>query len=113
MSLKKPGTAVRGSTSGRPIMALLELLGRRWTLRILWELQIKPASFRELQARCEELSPSVLNKRLGELRNARMLETGNNGYQLTSQGMDLIERCLPLAQWAEHWATSLESPGDN
>ena len=30
---------VRGSRSGRPIMALLDLLGRRWTLRILWELR--------------------------------------------------------------------------
>jgi len=29
---------VRGSRSGRPIMALLDLLGRRWTLRIIWEL---------------------------------------------------------------------------
>jgi DNA-binding HxlR family transcriptional regulator len=31
--------SVRGSKSGRPIMALLDLLGRRWTLRILWELR--------------------------------------------------------------------------
>lgn len=28
---------MRGSRSGRPIMALLDL-GRRWTLRIIWEL---------------------------------------------------------------------------
>ena len=32
-------TAVRGSRTGRPIMALLDLLGRRWTLRIIWELR--------------------------------------------------------------------------
>ena len=31
--------SVRGSRTGRPIMALLDLLGRRWTLRILWELR--------------------------------------------------------------------------
>ena len=30
---------VRGSASGRPIMVLLDLLGRRWSLRIVWELR--------------------------------------------------------------------------
>ena len=37
MSSKAKGS-VRGSRTGRRIMALLDLLGRRWTLRILWEL---------------------------------------------------------------------------
>ena len=45
--------AVRGSRSGRPIMALLDLLGRRWTLRVLWELRADALGFRELQARCD------------------------------------------------------------
>ena len=40
---------VRGSTTGRPIMALLDLLGRRWTLRIVWELREEPKRFRELR----------------------------------------------------------------
>ena len=31
--------SVRGSRTGRPIMALLDLLGRRWSLRIIWELR--------------------------------------------------------------------------
>ena len=35
-------TAVRGSRTGRPVMALLDLLGRRWTLRIVWELRDGP-----------------------------------------------------------------------
>ena len=57
-------------------MALLDLLGRRWSLRILWELRQGPATFRELQARCEGLSPSVLNTRMGELRQALLIDTG-------------------------------------
>ena len=40
---------VRGSRTGRPIMVLLDLLGRRWTLRIVWELRDQPRRFRELQ----------------------------------------------------------------
>jgi DNA-binding HxlR family transcriptional regulator len=37
-----------GSRSGRPIMALLDLLGRRMALRILWELSCAdaPLTFR-------------------------------------------------------------------
>ncbi len=110
MNVVKPGQRVRGSTTGRPIMALLDLLGRRWSLRILWELRQSPANFRELQSRCEGLSPSVLNTRLNELREARLLENGDQGYQLSSLGVSLVEQFLPLTQWAENWASDLQSP---
>ena len=59
----RPGRPVRGSPSGRPIMALLDLLGRRWALRMLWELREGGLSFRALQERCDGVSPSVLNTR--------------------------------------------------
>ena len=113
MNAVKPGQRVRGSSTGRPIMALLDLLGRRWSLRILWELQQSPANFRELQSRCEGLSPSVLNSRLNELREARLLENGDQGYQLSRLGMELIEQFLPLTQWAQRWADNLELPTQN
>lgn len=109
MSFPQPGDPVRGSASGRPIMVLLDLLGRRWSLRVLWELHQAPASFRELQARCEGVSPSVLNTRLGELREAQLLENGEHGYQLSGLGQELVQHCLPLTLWAEGWATQLPS----
>ncbi len=65
-----PGKPVRGSRTGRPLMALLDLLGRRWTLRVLWELRRGPLTFAELQRRCDAMSPSVLNQRISELRAA-------------------------------------------
>lgn len=102
-----PGHPVRGSRSGRPIMALLDLLGRRWCLRILWELREAPGSFRSLQARCDEVSPSVLNTRLAELRAARLLEASEEGYRLTAEGRALGERLLQLSSWAEGWAAGL------
>lgn len=110
MHFPQPGEPVRGSASGRPIMALLDLLGRRWSLRVLWELHQAPASFRELQARCEGVSPSVLNTRLGELRDAQLLENGECGYQLSALGVELVEHCLPLAMWADEWAKHLPVP---
>lgn len=85
-------------------MVLLDLLGRRWTLRVLWELRDTPATFRELQARCDEISPAVLNTRLRELRSAAIVETGDDGYQLTASGRGLLEALAPLNAWAASWA---------
>ncbi len=89
----RPGRPVRGSESGRPVMAALDLLGRRWTMRILWELnQAPPAGFRELQRRCERMSSSVLSTRIEELSAARLLASEGDGYRLTPPlGRDLVE----------------------
>ncbi|HWD11278.1 MAG TPA: helix-turn-helix domain-containing protein, partial [Solirubrobacteraceae bacterium] len=84
MSRPRPHAPVRGSQTGRPIMALLDLLGRRWALRIVWELREEPLTFRELQTRCEGMSSSVLNQRLAELAEAGVSENARGGYRLTA-----------------------------
>lgn len=104
MPAPRPGKPVRGSHTGRPIMALLDLLGRRWALRILWELREGALNFRELQAQCGQMSPSVLNERLAELRAAGIVEGGADGYTLTAEGARLLRDLAPLQHWAERWA---------
>jgi DNA-binding HxlR family transcriptional regulator len=95
---------VRGSRSGRPIMALLDLLGRRWTLRILWELREQPLTSRALRAACDEASPTVLQARLSDLRQANLVELQPaSGYRLTALGRELHETFLPLHRFAERW----------
>jgi DNA-binding HxlR family transcriptional regulator len=88
---------------------LFDLLGRRWTLRVLWELREDDLSFRELQARCEDMSSSVLNQRLRELRGAGIvtLERGA-GYALTGEGQALLEALSPLNAWATRWRGRVE-----
>ena len=104
-----PGRPARGSTSGRPIMALLDLLGRRWTLRIVWELRDEPRRFRELQDLIGA-SPTIVNTRLSELRLARLVELDEeSGYRLTALGRELLRLCLPLHQWSEKWAKAVAS----
>jgi DNA-binding HxlR family transcriptional regulator len=104
-ALKKP--SVRGSKSGRPIMALLDLLGRRWTLRIVWELREQPRRFRDLQDAIGA-SPTIVNARLAELRTAKLVELDQaSGYRLTSLGIELLRLFLPLHTWSEKWAKSL------
>jgi DNA-binding HxlR family transcriptional regulator len=97
---------VRGSRSGRPIMALLDLLGRRWSLRILWELREDPLTSRALRTACDQASPTVLQARLTELREAGFVELGDGGgYGLTALGRELRETFMPLHRFAEKWSS--------
>ena len=95
---------VRGSRSGRPIMVLLDLFGRRWCLRILWELREAPMTSRSLRAACDEASQTVLNERLKELREAGFIAlVPDAGYGLTQMGRELLGTLLPLHRFAERW----------
>ena len=68
-------------------MVLLDLLGRRWSLRILWELTSSSYNFRALRAACGDISPSMLNTRLRELRAASLVALNEDGYALTERGL--------------------------
>jgi DNA-binding HxlR family transcriptional regulator len=89
-------------------MALLDLLGRRWALRVIWELREEPLLFRLLQERCSGMSSSVLNDRLRELRAAGIVELGDEGYRLTGEGRRLLRAFRPIDEWAERWAERVE-----
>lgn len=102
-----PGAKVRGSRTGRPIMAAFDLLGRRWTLRVLWELRSGPLRFRALQEACGGLSPTLLNRRIAELREAGLVADEEEGYALTAAGRELHAALAPLNAWAERWKAAL------
>ena len=91
-------------------MAALDLLGQRWTLRLLWELRGGPLGFRELQQRCDAMSSSVLSDRLSDLRDAGLVEKDDDErHALTDIGRDLAAAISPLSEWADRWA-ALTSP---
>jgi DNA-binding HxlR family transcriptional regulator len=91
-------------------MALFDLLGRRWTLRVLWELREGPVGFRELQARCEGMSSSVLSQRLHELREAGVvIAVRGSGYALTDEGVALLDALAPLHAWSARWGARAPS----
>ena len=104
MATPRPGRRVRGSSSGRPLMAALDLLGRRWALRILWELRAGALSFRGLREACGDVSPAVLNTRLAELREAGIVESTADGYATTAAGRELCRALDPLSRWAARWS---------
>src|SRR3982074_1712387 len=93
---------VRGSRTGRPVMALLDLLGRRWTLRIIWELREERArTSRAPRSACDEASPTIMQGRLSELREAGFVKLmQGDGYRLTALGRELSENFTPLHRFA-------------
>ncbi|MCA9617606.1 MAG: helix-turn-helix transcriptional regulator [Myxococcales bacterium] len=103
MTIPRRGSPVRGSKSGRPLMVALDLLGRRWALRVIWELREGPLSFRGLRARCDDVSPTSLNTRLAELKAAGIVEVTEAGYALSKSGVALLAALEPLDGWAKRW----------
>ena len=105
MKVLQPGAPVRGSRSGRPVMAVLDALGRRGALRVGWELLEQPLGFRELQRRAQISSPSLLMQRLREAAELGTVRKDAEGrYELTPHGRELVDILLPLEKWAQRWA---------
>ena len=104
----QPGQPVRGSSSGRPLMAALDLLGHRWLLRVVWELRDGPVGFRALSQRCDGVSTAVLRDRVLELADANIVEQDDERrYQLTSLGHELIGALTPIDAWSKRWADNI------
>lgn len=94
-------------------MAALDLLGRRWALRMLWELRHGPLGARALRDSCDEMSSSVLYERLAELAESGLIEQNSDRtYQLTAMGRGLSEAIEPLNDWAVRWSRA-NQPGKN
>jgi DNA-binding HxlR family transcriptional regulator len=90
-------------------MAAMDLLGRRWALRILWELRDEQLGARALQSRCDRMSSSVLYERLGELTQAGLVVRDEAGaYLLSGLGASLGSALEPLDSWACRWSEALE-----
>ena len=98
----------RTQPTGAGMAAFSELAGRRWALRVVWELRAGALTFRGLQAACGQISPSVLQSRLHELSRIGVIEKiPRLGYRLTASGEALYQALEPVAEWTEAHADSL------
>lgn len=111
MAIPKAGKPVRGSRTGAPIMALFDLLGRRWAMGIIWNLYRGPSTFRDLQDACErksgKISPSILNARLKDLQEALLVTRTLAGYELTPLGKELFLLLEPLDPLSHRWSEAV------
>ncbi len=88
-------------------MVLLDALGRRWSLRILWELRDERLTFRELRERCDDVSPTSLNLRLKELRRLQLVDHNEEGFGYTEFGRELGEHLVNLSKWSSRGGETL------
>jgi DNA-binding HxlR family transcriptional regulator len=67
--------------------------------------RFKPARFRELQARYDSMTTSVLSVRLKDLQSEKLLDSNDDdGWHLTAQGRSLLLVLAPLVDWSERTA---------
>ena len=93
----------------RAVESILDLLGRRWALRLVWELRRTTLSFSELRERTG-ISPSVLSARLRDLVDAGIAERdGGRRYRLSGRGRELARILYELNRWAEQAGVSSRS----
>ena len=70
-------------------------------MRVVWELRVGPLNFRALQAACGDISPSVLQRRLHELREMAVIEKiPRLGYRLSRSGEKLFQVLAQLDKWS-------------
>jgi DNA-binding HxlR family transcriptional regulator len=93
---------VREAPTGAGMVELLDLCGRRWALRVVWELRAGALNFRRLRTACGGVSPGVLQSRLHEWRRLGVVESiPGLGYRLTARGELLFQVLAPLRGWAQ------------
>ncbi len=91
------------ASAERAFDTFLELIGRRWTLRIVWELRAGALAFNELRRRAGGMSQSVLVTRLTELFGAGLVADTDGGYELTALGADLLPELQRLRSYSATW----------
>lgn len=104
-----PGRAARGSSTGQPFSVLLDLLGRRWAITVLWSLRAGRLTYGQLKAQDPRISHGTLSTRLRELQDARLIETApDGGYHLSTRGEELVAIWQPLSAWAIEWGADFD-----
>jgi DNA-binding HxlR family transcriptional regulator len=93
----------------KAVEGVFDLLGRRWSLRLVWELRRSTRSFSALRDRTG-ISPSVLSARLGELIESGVAQRDGSGrYRLSGPGRELARILYELNRWAEQAGVSSRS----
>lgn len=94
-----------------PVCGLFDLLGRKWTLHIVWTLRERgTVRFNQLKREADGISPRVLSDRLDELAEQGLVERTEHDetpprveYALTEKGRDLEGILAAYADWADRW----------
>ncbi len=89
---------IRETQTSARLAQAFDHFGRRWALRVIWELRSEALNFRALRAACAGISPAVMQARLHQLRDLGLIEQiPGLGYRLTATGEQLFRVLAQLA----------------
>ena len=95
-----------------PVAMASEIFCSRWTALILREMFCGTRRFNDLRRGVPRMSPSLLSKRLVEMRDAGIIKEttakggGGKEYELTAAGEDLKPIVMALGVWGQRWVDS-------
>ncbi len=94
-----------------PVAMAAEIFCSRWTPLILREMVVGTRRFNDLRRGVPRMSPTLLSKRLVELREAGIIrevptKQGGKEYELTPAGEDLKPIVMALGFWGQRWVDS-------
>jgi len=91
-----------------PIAKAAEVLGEKWTILILRELQYGTSRFNDFQRAISGISPTMLTKRLRELEERGLVVKDDHDYRFTRAGLELAPLLRQYAIWGMRWARGPE-----
>ena len=101
-----------GRDPGAAPKQAMELLGQRWMLRVIWELEPGPLGFLELRRRMGNCSSSMLSVRLQTLQTAGIIvKRPDKSYELTYPGVELGRALERVWTWSDRWHETIGAPG--
>jgi DNA-binding HxlR family transcriptional regulator len=95
-----------------PVAMAAEIFCSRWTALILREMFCGSTRFNDLRRGVPRMSPTLLSKRLKEMQEAGLIESGTSDrsggteYRLTPAGQDLKPIVMSLGFWGQKWVDS-------
>jgi DNA-binding HxlR family transcriptional regulator len=84
-----------------PVARSLAVVGDRWTLLLIRELLVAPASYSDLARRLVAIPTNLLADRLRLLEQEEILIPARRPYELAQKGRDLAPVLAGLAVWGQ------------
>jgi len=88
----------------------MEIIGKKWTILIVYNLLSGPKRFRELEKSLSQICPKMLSERLKELEKLKLIEKKISSiwplkitYQLTQKGKGLSKIITAMEKWGKRW----------
>lgn len=97
-----------------PSRKMLDLLGNKWSLRVMYDMLEGPRRYNQLQRNVDGISYKMLTQTLRQLEDANLVHREEHNvmpphveYTLTPLGVGLLQEAMRLVHWGFAHANEL------